>query len=407
MEQNIPLFILLLGGIVILTILIRPGLKRIGMPPVVGFLVLGILIRLADSHWGFISQGFSDIFGFLATVGIILLLFRVGLESKLAQLMGQLRLASVIWVGDVLVSGALGYVASYFLLGLGLIPSLFIAIALTATSVAVSVGVWQETKALKSPIGQLLVDVAEMDDISGIILMAVLFAVIPILRGGQETALVPVLGRTVGLLLAKLVGFGAFCFFLSRYVEPRITSFLRKFEPVPGQTLALAGGGFIIAALAGLIGFSVAIGAFFAGLVFSRDPRTVRLDTPFTILYELFAPFFFINIGLSIDPGAMTMALGLAGALVAMAFLGKVVGVGGPAARPAGWTGGLLLGFSMVPRAEITMVIMHRGLQLGTWAVPTDVFSAMVIVTLVTAIVPPIIVRALLKRWPQTNSRPS
>lgn len=402
-----PLFVLLLGGIVILTILIRPGLKRIGMPPVVGFLVLGILIRLADLRWEFVSTEFTEFFELLATVGVILLLFHVGLESNLAQLMRRLKPASVIWVANVFVSGGIGYVASCFLLGLDLIPSLFIAVAFTATSVAISVGVWQGAGALKSPTGQLLVDVAVADDISGIVLMSVLFAVIPILRGGQEATLVPVLGETVGLLLAKLVGFGAFCVFLSRYAEPRITNFLRRFEPVPGQTLALVGGGLIIAALGGLIGFSVAIGAFFAGLVFSRDPRAVRLDTPFTILYELFTPFFFINIGLSIDPGAMTTALGLGGVLLAMAFIGKVAGAGGPAVRTAGWSGGLLLGFSMVPRAEIAMIIMHRGLKLGDWAVPTDVFSAMVMVSLATAIISPIIIRALLKRWPQTESKNS
>jgi Kef-type K+ transport system membrane component KefB len=165
--------------------------------------------------------------------------------------------------------------------------------------------------------------------------------------------------------------------------------------------IMVIGIGFIIAAVAGLMGFSVAIGAFFAGLVFSRDPRAVRMEESFTPLYEFFTPFFFIGIGLSIDPTMLITALGLGFILLIAAVLGKVIGAGGPAFLTLGSTGSLLLGVSMVPRAEIAMVIMERGYKLGDWAVPPEVFGAMAVVSAATCLISPVILRLLLKRWPQ------
>lgn len=399
MEKDFALLILLFGGIIVITNLMRGGLKRANIPSLAGFIVLGIIIRLVDAQAGFLTEEFSNIFDFLAEVGIILLLFRVGLESNLSGLRRQLKQASIIWLSNIVFSGILGYIVAYFVFELTLIQSLFIAIALTATSVAISVGVWHEARAIKSPTGQLLVDLAEMDDVSGIFLMTILFSVAPVLRGSAQGSLLPTIFAVIGLSLVKFIGYGAACMAFSRFVEPHLTGFLKRLLPVPGQTVALAGFAFIIAALAGLIGFSVAIGAFFAGLIFSRDPQAVKLDTPFTILYDFIAPFFFINIGLLIDPSSLNAAAPMVLILLGIAIIGKVVGTGGPALLTSKWTTALLLGVSMVPRAEIAMVIMHRGLNLGEWAVPKEVFSSMVLMSLITAIIVPVSLHVMLKRW--------
>ena len=100
-----------------------------------------------------------------------------------------------------------------------MIPSLFIAVALTATSVGVSVGVWQEAKAIESPNGELLLDVAVMDDISGIAFMVLLFAIIPALKSSAGISFSPDLARTLGLFLLKLIAFGAFCLFILSHVS--------------------------------------------------------------------------------------------------------------------------------------------------------------------------------------------
>jgi Kef-type K+ transport system membrane component KefB len=399
--EDLTIFVLLMGGIIILSVLVRYLFRRAGIPSLVGFLILGFIIRLANLPLTFLTEPIKEIFEFLGTIGIVFLLFRVGLESNITGLIRQLKRATIIWFGNVAFSGGVAYVTAHYLLGLAVIPSLFVTIALTATSVAVSVGTWEEAKAIKSPIGELLIDSAEMDDVSGVVLMALLFAVVPVMHGDTEASLMPVAFKTLGLFLAKLVGFGAFCYLFSRYLERPMTGLFKRLEPgLHCPMLVIIGVALAVAALAGLIGFSVAIGAFFAGLIFSRDPEAVKGEAHLSILYELFPPFFFINVGLSVDPNTLTAAIWLGLILLLAAILGKVAGNGLPTLISSRWTDALLLGVSMIPRAEIAMVIMHHGLLLGDWAVPTSVYSGMVLVTLSTAVISPFIIRFLLKRWP-------
>ena len=408
-EQALLLLILVVGAILVAAILIKSGLERIGLPPLIGYILLGVFLREADLQWHLFSAGEREVWEFLADIGIISLLFRVGLESKLDELMRQLLRASVVWVGNIFVSGLLGFFTAYLLLKLDLIPSLFIAIAMTATSVGISVGVWREARAINSPNGELMLDVAEMDDISAVILMALLFAVVPVLGNSPDVStLLPLLGKTVGLFCFKAFVFGAFCFFFSRYLEKSITSFFLRLEPPPDPTIMVAGMGFMIAALAGLGGFSVAIGAFFAGLLFSRDPRSVKLDASFDTFYDLFVPFFFIGIGLKIDLSALSTAFDLGMLLLIVAVLGKFVGVALPVLlMKAGWKSAVLLGVSMAPRAEIAMIVMQHGLQIEDGTVSPRLFAAMVVVSAATSMFVPLVLRPLLRRWPQIENAPS
>jgi Kef-type K+ transport system membrane component KefB len=396
-----PLLVLLLGGIIVITIFIRSGLKRIGLPSLVGFIALGLLINLVDTQTKFISDDIQTIFEFLANLGIIVLLFRVGLESNLKGLVNQIRHASLIWTGNIIFSGILGFVVAKTLLGLGLIPSLFIGAALTATSVGVSISVWREEKMIRTKPGELLLDVAEMDDISGIILMALLLSVAPLLKEGLQTSLGDILSKTAGILFFKLILFGLLCFLFSKYIEKHITNFFSKLKRSPDPMLMVAGFGIIIAAVAGLLGFSLAMGAFFAGLVFSRDPKAVKLDSSFGVLYDLFVPFFFIGIGLNFGMNGLKSALGLGAVLFVIAVVGKLIGNGVLTLRSTGWKSAVLISVSMVPRAEIAMIITQRGHQLGNWAVSNEVFSAMVLVSLGTCVLSPVVLRPFIKRWAQ------
>jgi Kef-type K+ transport system membrane component KefB len=91
----------------------------------------------------------------------------------------------------------------------------------------------------------------------------------------------------------------------------------------------------------------------------------------------------------------------MGGVLLVAAILGKLVGAGGSAVFTAGWSGAILIGISMVPRAEIALVIAREGQKLGDWAAPPEVYSAVVLVAAVTCALVPIAVRLLLRRWPQ------
>jgi Kef-type K+ transport system membrane component KefB len=221
---------------------------------------------------------------------------------------------------------------------------------------------------------------------------------VPVLNGDVEANFLPIFARTIVPFLLKGTIFGVFCLILFRYLELPMTRFFSRIEPSPDPMLMVAGTGFIIAALAGLIGFSAAVGAFFAGLVFCRDPDAVKFDASFATLYDFFVPFFFIQLGLQIQLESLASSGILSLVILIVAFLGKLIGTGGLALITDGRSSALLLGVSMIPRAEITMVIMERGRQLGDWAVSPQIFTSMIIVSAITCIASPLLLRPLLQK---------
>jgi Kef-type K+ transport system membrane component KefB len=397
---SVSLSLLIIGGLLALSIVLRPVMRGLGLPPLVGFILLGFGLRLADSGLGFLSADLMSAFQLLAGLGIFALLFRVGLESKLDALLREFPRAAPIWLVSVLLSGALGYLAGRHIVGLQLIPSLFIAVAFTATSVGVSTQIWQEAGALKSRRGSLLIDVAELDDLSAVFLMVLLLGIAPILSGAADGSVLAIAGWTALALVAKVLLFGALCVLFSRYLERPITRYFARHERPPDLMLLVAGVGVLIAAFAGLLGLSLAVGALFAGLVFSRDPEAVHVDASFGALYDLFVPFFFIGIGLQFEPASFGLVLAGVGVLFAAAVIGKVIGAGLPALALDGLAGASVIGVSMVPRAEIALVILDEGRRLGPWAVSSELFATMVLVSLATCIAAPILLRPMLARWP-------
>lgn len=400
-EFDHAISLLIIGGLIGVAIIVKWGLRKTALPALIGYLILGFLLKATGTATGLLSEEMIGHLGFMADIGVFVLLFRVGLESDVRGLLSQIRRAQGIWVGNVLLSAVLGYITSAYVLGFSLIPSLYIAVAFTATSVAVPVAIWRESDALKSSNGELLLDVAEMDDISAILLMAILFAVVPALINHETESLVPTILATGSLLLLKLLLFGGFCYLFSRFAEHRLLQFFERIHSRPDSMIMLVATGFIFSAIAGLIGLSIALGAFFAGLMFSRDPETTTLSEPFMVLYELFTPFFFIFIGLQVDPLIVGAAVVPGLILLVAAVIGKFVGTVVPALRIISSSGAILLGVSMIPRAEISMIIMSQGRELGESVVPQDAFAAMVLVSIMTCLISPFILQGLLNRWPQ------
>lgn len=266
--------LLLLGSTIVLALRLKGWFQQWGLPALVAYLLLGLGLQMVHSAGSLHQAPVQSVFAFLAELGIISLLFRVGLESHLAGLCRQLPRASVIWVGN-----------------------------------------------------------------------------------------------------------------------------LEQIEPAPDPMLTMVGIGFITAAIAGFLGFSVAVGAFFAGLVFSRDPEAVTFDASFGTLSEFFVPFFFIHIGLNLGLAALPSAFGLGILLSVVAIAGKLIGTGLPAWFTVGRRSAVLLSLSMVPRAEIAMVILQKGRFLGDGGIPPTIFGAMVRVSLLTCIVTPLGLRPLFRRW--------
>lgn len=404
------LIVLALGVVVSLAMLLKAFLDRVAVPALVGYLLLGFVMRVADDAWGILPLGSTNILTFMQEVGLVTLLFRVGLESDVGRLASQLRRASLASAANVVGAGGLGYVMSRYLLALDLLPSLVVAVAFTATSVGVTVSIWQEAGALRTEGGSLLLDLAELDDVLAILLMGLLFSVLPLLKQG-DAGLLDVLGATSAAFALKAAGFAIMGFAFARFMERPLSVFLGRYEQPVDKTLSVAALGFIFAGVAGLLGFSLAIGAFFAGLAFSRDPGAMNIDRSFLPVYELFSPFFFIGIGLDVDPSTLVGALGLGGVLFLGAVAGKLLGVGLPVGWMLGPRSAVLLSASMVPRAEITMIIMQKGREMGAKVVGAELYGAMMLVSVLTCIAAPPAVRSLMRRWPQkgqtsTGSKP-
>ncbi len=396
-NHSIHVFELVVGILIVVAMFLRVWFGRLGVPSLIGFILLGFVVRLLDTALPFLTDVSLHVLEFLASTGVFILLFRVGLDSNLHGLIEKLPRAAPIWVGNVVLSGLPAYLLCRWGFDLALVPSIFVSVAMTATSIAVSAEIWRDAGALDSPDGETLIDVAQLDDVSGVALMTLALAVAPALYFGDNGSPVELAFEVFVVFLAKAALFGGFCLLIARYAERRIVIALSGTDE-PASALILIGVGLIIAAVASLFGFSIAIGAFFAGLIFSRDPEAVRLETGFMPLHAFFVPFFFIAIGFRIDPATLGLALVFGGFLLIVAVLGKVIGASVPALMTTSSTGALLIGVSMVPRAEIAMVVGQQASDLGEWAMPPEVFSGIAIVSLVTCLVSPFVVRALLKR---------
>lgn len=391
-------FFLFGGMIVLVTQTARLLTRETTFPSMAVYLLIGIAFNALNIPLGFIDEGLQHGIHILAELGIVILLFRVGLESNLATLLRQLKKASLIWLGDVGLSAVLGFVVARSVLGFPLLASLFVATALSATSVGLVAIVWQNANRLETEEGALLIDIAELDDISAIVLMALLFSLAPALASGKPITL-SLLGPPLIYLLIKLAAFLTFCVLFSLYVEARITNLFR--DSLTNMFAAVVGITFLISGLASWMGFSLAVGAIFSGFAFSRDPSGMELDHELESLFQLFVPFFFVNIGLGLQLTLIPNALLPGLILFAAAVFGKLIGTSLPALFVTNKQAALLLGVSMIPRAEIAMIVMLNGIQ--TKSLSAEVFGAMVVVSLLTSLlIPPLLSMLFAKGQHQT-----
>ncbi|PQJ35292.1 hypothetical protein BSZ35_12385 [Salinibacter sp. 10B] len=402
--ETSALYALLVGSVLVLAILSEAGLERLGFPDLLGYLALGVLLRELDHFWNVVPPSSTHVLTFLSEFGIIVLLFQVGLQCNPQNLFSRLPGATLIAAVNIAVSGGLGFVAAHHLLGQSLIPSLFIAVALTTTSIGVSTNVWNRYRSLHCREGEMMIDVAEIDDLTGVILLALLTALLPYLQKGIGPALVWPTLWTFGLLLLKMAGLMLAGLLFARYLERPMMRLLRAVQLRSNTMLLVLGIALLVAGLTGVLGFPVAIGGFFAGLLFSRDRHSVAIGDAFDSLYHLFVPFFFVGVGFALDLWRLGPTLGPALVLLVAAVIGKGIGSFVPAQLTMPPQSAGLLAVSLLPRSEITLVIMQRGLDLG--AVSRDAFTSVVLVVVTTMVGVPLLLLLLPDSTPPPSSAP-
>ena len=392
---------------------------RLQLPTILGELLAGVLIGASGlhllvppetgeklSHWlldlvAALSgigadqvQGlYAENFGGLEQVsllGLYALLFLTGLESELDELVAVGMQATTVAVTGVLLPFAMGTAGLYFLFHVPLTLAVFAGAALTATSIGITASVFGELGWLRRQEGQIVIGAAVLDDILGIVILAVVVS----LAGGGSFSLAPILRLVVAAVI-----FVAAALWLSRTAAPVFDWVLDRLK-APGEVVVA---GFVVLTLccfsAQAIGLEAALGAFAAGLILSRSRHTEAIQETVKPLVALFATVFFVLIGTGMDLSVLNPfdpanreGLVVAAFLLSVAMLGKVA---------AGWsywskepTNRLVVGLGMLPRGEVGLIFLGLGSQAGILTPPLE--AAILLMVIGTTFLAPILLRLVL-----------
>ena len=363
--------------------------------------VLSLLGSLAEIRPEDVAEIYNETFPSLQAVsqiGLFALLFLTGLESELDELVAVGVQATTVAVAGVLLPFALGTAGLYYLFHVPLIPAVFAGAAMTATSIGITASVFGELKWLKRKEGQIVIGAAVLDDILGIVILAVVVAIV----GGGSFSLGPVI--KLGL---AAVAFVAVALVLSRKAAPAFDWVVDQLK-APGDVAVAS---FVVLTLccfaAQAIGLEAALGAFAAGLILSASKHTHDIDAAVKPLVALFATVFFVLIGTGMDLSVLNPfdpanreGLIVAAFLLVVAMLGKVA---------AGWcymssepTNRLVVGLGMMPRGEVGLIFLGLGSQAGILSPSLE--AAILLMVIGTTFLAPILLRVVIPSTPSTVS---
>ena len=365
-------------------------LKRLGQPGLVGEILAGVLV--GPSVLGLVEP--TEALELFAELGVVFLLFWVGLETKLDELTGVGRAALLVGALGVALPFAAGTGAG-FAIGEEPASAVFVGAALVATSVGITSAVLLDLDVLATRASRTILGAAVVDDILAMILLAVAVGVAA--DGGPDVASIAVV---VALAVAFVVLFAVGGTRLMRK-WPTLLSRPRFSESpfLPAVILCLG-----VAALAAGIGLAAIIGAFLAGLMVSETTRHHPLEDEVAPLYAFFPPFFFAFIGIELSLGALVDARGLAllAALTALAVATKFVG-GWLGARSLGARDAAFVGVGMVPRGEVGIIVAGIGRAAGV--IDDALFAAIVGMSVVTTLLVPPLLRGLAPATPTARAK--
>ncbi|MDR1047740.1 MAG: cation:proton antiporter [Treponema sp.] len=403
LQIGIILFAVRLGGRLV---------KKIGIPPVLGELLAGIVIGpyalgalpLPGFPLGIFplpgGGGMAvspELYSF-ATVASIVLLFMSGLETDLALFLRYSVAGVVIGFGGVIFSFALGSASGVFLLHASFLDPrcLFLGILSTATSVGITARILSDQKKMDSPEGVTILAAAVFDDVLGIIALAVVMGLVAVLSGNAAAEGL----NAAGILLIAGKAFGIWLGFtvLGLIFSRQLASFLKLFRHSFDFSVLALGVALILSGVFEKQGLAMIIGAYIAGLSLSRTDIAAIIQERLHGLYEFFVPVFFAVMGMMVDLREIfsPAVLGFSLIYTALAILAKIIGCGGPALL-LGFNrrGALRIGTGMVPRGEVALIIAGIGLASG--ALDKQLFAVIILMTLVTSLAAPPLLSISLK----------
>ena len=389
-------------------------LVRVGLPAVLGDLIAGVVLGVSGLHFlalgevgtvqisetlvnfvhwitgastelvtGVFDTGVRIVVENNAESGVLVLLFTIGLESDLKELLkvgAQAAIVAVVGVTFPFIGGFLGLT---LLFGVPTLPALFAGAALTATSIGITAKVMQDIGVLKTKEGQIILGAAILDDILGIVILAVVISVV-------ETGEVEV-GNVVYLIVSAAV-FVLAAVLLNRFFGPVYTATLEKLQ----NANAVFIGALLFAATMGLIasaiGLEAILGSFAAGLVIGGTDKREELEEMFNPLVAIFSTIFFVSIGAQTDLSVLNPAvpenregLIIASFLIVIAIVGKVAAGFFVVSKEK--INRLAIGTGMIPRGEVGLVF--AGLGASTGALSPSLNVAIVLMVIATTFIAP------------------
>ncbi|MEL7316750.1 MAG: cation:proton antiporter, partial [Cyanobacteria bacterium J06559_3] len=393
---------------------------RLNLPSVLGELVGGVIVGVSALHlivfpeggaetgsmlMGLVEtttnlepdallsvfRGESEVVSILAELGVIILLFEIGLESDLKELIRVGPQAAVVAVIGVVVPFALGTAGLIALFNITTVPAVFAGAALTATSIGITAKVLAELQKLSSKEGQVIIGAAVLDDVLGIIVLAVVAS----LAKTGEIEIVNVITLIVGAAVF-LVG----AIFLGRLLSPLFVGLVDQLQTRGQVIISSLVFTFVLSYIAATIQLEAILGAFAAGLILAETSKRKELEEQIAPISDMLVPVFFVTVGARTDISVLNPlepsnreGLIIASFLVVVAIVGKVITGFAVFGQPG--INRLAIGVGMIPRGEVGLVFAGVGSASGVLSESLE--AAIIVMVILTTFLAPPLLRVVFK----------
>lgn len=378
--------------------------ERVKVSPVIGEIFAGILVgNTILMQWLSLDVD-MNLFQVLAELGVIFLLFAVGLETPFSELRKVGKTAMLVAVLGVLLPLGMGF-ALMIALAHGQIEALFIATAMVATSVGITARVIKDMQLTNSKESRVIIGAAVIDDVLGMIVLAI---VVGIASGGGSNILDIALVAAEGILFVLMV------IFIGSILLPKARRRLesrrdpaacgeqkrRGISPLPLAIIVCLG----LSLAASFVGLAAIIGAFLAGMAFAEFKDKWPCEEDFHPINELLVPFFFLSVGISVSIASFGDVLLVAVLVTLLAIATKFLGCG-LGAKSMGGKSATIIGIGMVPRGEVGIIVASIGLSMAV--ISQSMFSVIVFMSMATTIIaPPLLTWAFRRKYGDTCPMP-
>jgi len=355
--------------------------ERFKQSAVIGEILAGVI--LGPQVFNLI--GTSEIFPVLAQIGAIILLFTIGLQTKVEEMMSVGRTSLIVAFLGVIFPFIFGYLY-ILIIDHTTVEAMFIGAAMVATSVGITARVFADLGIIEAKVARVILGAAVIDDVIGLVVLAIVTGL-----GKGTLSFVK-----IGLIVLEAVGFIAFLIIIGRKVVhrmiPRVASF-RTRDAVFSLAILFC---LFLSAVASYIDLAAIVGAFLAGMVLAELNIEFNLSVKTESLYNFLVPFFFVILGSWVDLSIFAKPALLWAALIITVFaiLGKLIGCG-LGALNLGKKDAVVVGFGMVPRGEVGMIIASIGMSMK--AITSDLYTVIIFMVMATTLITPPILRGLTK----------